>query len=58
MKPKREAAETEIERLVRRTAASEEGARTIEGLMKRHVIQIIKSRAAEKVIGLERGAKI
>ena len=58
VKPKREAAETEIERLVRRTAASGEGARTIEGLMKRHVIQIIKSRAAEKVIGLERGAKI
>jgi len=55
---RREAAEAEIERLVRKIVETPEVVGQIKGVQKNHIILVIKSRASERVIGTERGHKV
>ncbi len=52
----REGAEKAIEDLVRKATGNQEG--KIKDIQKHHIKTVIKSRAAEKTIGCERGAKV
>ena len=52
----REGAEKAIEDLVRKATENQEG--KIKDVQKHHIQTVIKSRAAEKTIGCERGAKV
>ena len=54
----RRAAEDKIEELVRKVMGKGGETGLLKGVMREHVIQVIKSRAAEKTIGMERGVKI
>jgi len=51
MATERAAAEREIETLIRKEVGARKKSRVIQGVQKKHVQKVIKSRAAEAAIG-------